>query len=216
MDMVETQCAFIDAAKAAGVCHVIKFSGLDARHDTAFPFGLMHKDIEEYLEQSGLAWTHLRPTGFMQEYLREAPSIIRDGAFYLALADVRLNPVDLADVGKVGFLLLRNGGHEGARLAMTGPEALTMAEIADRISGAIGRTVRYVAISPTERRQALLAHGIPAEFADALDRQVEERLKGGIESGVDLATHRLFNVKPTTFSECAQRNAGGFGGRRPS
>jgi uncharacterized protein YbjT (DUF2867 family) len=123
---------------------VIKFSGLDARHDTTFPFGLMHKQIEEYLKNSGLAWTHLQPSGFMQEYLREAPSIIRDGAFYLALGGVRLNPVDLADVGKAGYLLLRNGGYEGARLPMTGPEALTMAEIADRISQATGRTVRYV------------------------------------------------------------------------
>src|SRR5580700_7223576 len=138
MDMVETQTAFIDAAKAAGVRHVIKFSGLDARPDTTFLFGLMHKEIEEYLERSGLAWTHLRPTGFMQEYLREAPSIINDGAFYLALGDVRLNPIDLVDVAQVAFLLLRDGGHEGARIAVTGPEALTMVEIADRISHAIG------------------------------------------------------------------------------
>ena len=103
MDMVETQNTFIDAAKAAGVRHVIKFSGLDARPDTTFPFGIMHLAIEEYLEKSGLAWTQLRPTGFMQEYLREAPSIINDGAFYLALADVRLNPIDLIDVGKSAF-----------------------------------------------------------------------------------------------------------------
>ena len=122
MDMIETQNTFIDAAKAAGARHLIKFSGLDARPDTTFPFGIMHLAIEKHLEKSGLAWTHLRPTGFMQEYLREAPSIINDGAFYLALADVRLNPVDLADVGKVGFLLLRDGGHEGERIPITGPE----------------------------------------------------------------------------------------------
>jgi uncharacterized protein YbjT (DUF2867 family) len=212
MDMVETQRAFIDACKAAGVRHVIKFSGLDARPDTVFPFGLMHKAIEEYLETSGVAWTHLRPTGFMQEYLREAPSIINEGALSLALGEVRLNPVDLADVGKVGFSLLSNGGHEGARLAMTGPEALTMAEIAGHISRAIGRTVRYVAVSPTQRRQALIAHGIPPELADALDKQVEERLKGGIESRVDLSTHGFFNVKPTTFLEFAQKNAEAIGG----
>jgi uncharacterized protein YbjT (DUF2867 family) len=212
MDMVETQRTFIDACKAAGVRHVVKFSGLDSRNDTTFPFGLMHKAIEEHLERSGLVWTHLRPTGFMQEYLREAPSIINDDAFYLALGDVRLNPVDLVDVGRVGFLLLRDGGHEGERLAMTGPEALTMVEIADRISRATGRTVRYVAISPIQRRQALIAHGIPPEFADALDRQVEERLKGGHESQVDLSTHRLFNVKPSTFLEFAQRSAKSFGG----
>jgi uncharacterized protein YbjT (DUF2867 family) len=63
-------------------------------------------------------------------------SIINDGGFYLALADVRLNPVDLVDVGKIGFLLLRDGGHEGERIPITGPEALSMAEIADRISRA--------------------------------------------------------------------------------
>ena len=147
----------------------------------------------------------------MQEYLREAPSIINDGAFYLALADVRLNPIDLVDVGKIGFLLLRDGGHEGERIPITGPEALSMAEIADRISSAAGRTVRYVYVSPNARRQALIAHGIPAEFADALDKQVKERLKGGIESQVDLSTHQLFNVKPTTFLEFAQRNAEAFG-----
>jgi uncharacterized protein YbjT (DUF2867 family) len=211
MDMVETQNTFIDAAKAAGVRHVIKFSGLDARRDTTFPFGLMHKDIEEHLEKSGLAWTHLRPTGFMQEYLREAPSIINDSALYLPLGDVRLNPVDLADVGRVAFLLLRDGGHEGEQIPVTGPEALTMADIADRISRATARQVRYVPISPDARRQALIAHGIPAEFADALHKQVVERLKGGIESQVDLSAHRLFNLKPTTFSEFAQRNAEAFG-----
>jgi uncharacterized protein YbjT (DUF2867 family) len=211
MNMVETQCAFIDACKAAGVQHVIKLSGLDARPDTTFPFGLMHKAIEEHLEHSGLAWTHLRPTGFMQEYLREAPSIVREGAFYLPLGEVRLNPVDLVDVAKVGFLLLRDGGHEGERLALTGPEVLSMSEIAERISHTTGRTVRYIAVSPADRREALIAHGVPPEFADALDEQVKERLKGGHESQVDLSTHRLFNVKPATFREFAQRNGEAFG-----
>jgi uncharacterized protein YbjT (DUF2867 family) len=190
---------------------VIKFSGLDARRDTSFPFGLMHKEIEGHLERSGLAWTHLRPAGFMQEYLREAPSIINDGAFYLPLGDVRLNPVDLVDVGRVAFLLLRDGGHDGEQIPVTGPEALTMAEIADRISRATGRKVRYVPTSPEARHQALIAHGIPAEFADALDQQVRERLKGGIESQVDLSAHQLFDVKPTNFLEFAQRNAEAFG-----
>jgi uncharacterized protein YbjT (DUF2867 family) len=211
MDMVETQCNFVDACRAAGVQHVIKFSGLDARPETTFPFGLMHKEIEDYLEASGLEWTHLRPSGFMQEYLREAPSIIHDGTLYLPLGEVRLNPVDLADVGKVGFFLLRDGGHQGERLALTGPEVLSMAEIAERISQATGRTVRYVPVSPAQRREALISHGVPSVVADALDAQVKERLKGGLESKVDLSTHRLFNIKPTKFLQFAQKNAEAFG-----
>jgi len=211
MDMVETQSTFIDASKAAGVRHIIKFSGLDARPETTFPFGRMHKDIEQYLEASGLSWTHLRPTGFMQEYLRETPSIVNEGALYLALGETKLNPIDLADVGKIGFLLLRDGGHEGQRLHATGPEALSMAEVAGRISQAIGKPVRYVPISPEQRRQTLIVHGVPPQVADALDKQVHERLQAGLESEVDLSTHRLFNIRPTTFLEFAQRNAEGFG-----
>jgi uncharacterized protein YbjT (DUF2867 family) len=216
MNMIETQRTFIDACKETGVRHVIKFSGLDARPDTTFPFGIMHKEIEDYLEASGLAWTQLRPAGFMQEYLREAPSIIHEGALYLALGEVKLNPVDLADVAKVAFSLLRDGGHEGERLHVTGPESLNMTEIAERISSAIGRTVRYVPITPEQRRQALIAHGIPVEIADALDKQVHERLKGGLESEVDISTHRLLNVQPTTFLEFARRNAQAFGATSPA
>jgi hypothetical protein len=86
-----------------------------------------------------------------------------------------------------------------------------MTEMADRISRAAGKTVRYVAVSPDARRQALIAHGIPAEIAHALHTQLKERLKGGIESDVDLSGHQLFNVKPTTFLEFAQTNAQAFG-----
>lgn len=211
LNMVETQTIFVEASKSAGVRHIIKFSGRDARPETRFPFGRMHWEIEQYLERSGLAWTHLRPTGFMQEYLREAPSIIKDGALYLPLGDVRLNPVDLVDVAKVAFRLVRDGGHEGEALSLTGPEALSMAQIAERISSVVGKAVRYIPISSAQRREALLAHGIPAEFVGALDEQVTERLKGGLESQLDLSTLRRFGVQPTSFLQFATRNARAFG-----
>ena len=86
-----------------------------------------------------------------------------------------------------------------------------MAEIAERISTATGRSVRYVPVSREQRRQAMIGYGIPAELADALDEQVGERLQGGLESVVDLAVLRSFGVKPTTFLEFAQHNAEAFG-----
>ena len=57
-----------------------------------------------------------------------------------------------------------------------------------------------------------LLSAIPAVIAEALDEQVKERLKGGLESQVDLATHRLFDVKPTTCREFAERSAAAFTG----
>ncbi|AEH87756.1 SDR family oxidoreductase [Mesorhizobium opportunistum] len=213
-DMTETQCCFIDACRTAGVGHVVKFSGRESNigYDaTKFRFTRMHEEVERYLEAAGMAWTHLRPSQFMQVYLRDAPTIAAEGAFYLALGDTELSPVDVEDIAKVAFRLLRDGGHAGESLDMTGPEALTMTEIAARISQAIGRPVRYVDISPEQRRRNLLAAGIPAGFADALDEQLAERRRRP-KSRVHLVTHEMFGVQPTPFVEFARRHAAAFGG----
>ena len=105
--------------------------------------------------------------------------------------------------------VLRDGGHEGRSYDMTGPEALTMTEIAERISQAIGRTIRYVSVTPEERRRALLATGMPPYFADALDDQTRERLKRP-KSRLSLGAYEAFGIEPTTFAEFTHRNAAAF------
>jgi uncharacterized protein YbjT (DUF2867 family) len=208
--MAVTQSKFIDAAKDSGVRHIVKWSGLSAADvGTPFIFGSMHAEVESYLERSGLSWTHLRPSQFMTEYLREVPTILAQGAFFLPLKDARLVPVDVADIAKAAHLLLTTPGHSGKIYAMSGPEALSMDEIAEQISLAVGKTVRYVSISREERKQALLAAGVPSFFVDALDVQAGERLKG-TEAVVHSETHRALGISPTTFAEFARRNAGAF------
>jgi uncharacterized protein YbjT (DUF2867 family) len=207
--LLETQCTFIDAAKKSGVRHVVKFSGAESGigfDPTKFRFTRMHEEAERYLECSGLAWTHLRPCQFMEVYLREVPTIVTKGAIFLPLENIALSPVDVEDIAKIAFAVLTSNGHEANRYDITGPEALTMTEIAARISQAIGRTIRYVNISPQERRSMLLAMGTPSEFADALDEQTAERVRHP-ESKVYLGTHEAFGVRPTTFAEFAKRNA---------
>jgi uncharacterized protein YbjT (DUF2867 family) len=205
--MMDAQCAFIDAAKQAGVRHIINLSGLNATPDTSFISTRMHGEIERYLERSGLAWTHLRPSGFMQYHVRDVPNILAKDAIFLPMADAKQAIVDVEDIARVAFSLLRDGGHEGRSYDMTGPEALTMAEVAERISQAIGRTIRYVNVAPEERSQRLWwgHQGSPA-FADAMDELFRER-REGIESRVDVSTHEAFGIRPTTFAEFAQRNA---------
>jgi hypothetical protein len=86
-----------------------------------------------------------------------------------------------------------------------------MTEIAEQISLAIGKAVRYVNVAQAERKRALLAAGVPRYFADALDVQFSERRKGS-ESKVYPGTHEAFGVHPTTFAEFARRNATAFRG----
>jgi uncharacterized protein YbjT (DUF2867 family) len=210
--MVEAQCTFVDTARDAGVRHVIKFSGqesgvgFDARN---FRYTRNHQQIERYLEASGLAWTHLRPSQFMQVYLREARSIAARGVLALPAEQIRLSPVDVQDIAQVAFHLLTTDGHEGRSYPMTGPQALTMTEIAETISQAIGKQITYVNISPQDRRDAMLAAGVTAEFAQDLYDQAVERLKHP-ESRISLESHAAFGLQPTTFADFARRHTAAF------
>jgi uncharacterized protein YbjT (DUF2867 family) len=214
--MLETQYTFIDAAKKAGVRHIIKFSGKESGigfNPQNFTSTREHEQIERYLERSGLAWTHLRPSQFMQFYLPQTPTglDVAESALFLPMENAKLSPVDIEDIAKVTFALLHSEGHEGKSYDMTGPEALTMTEVAEQISQVIGKTVHYVNLTLEEKRQALLAAGIPLERADILIELLSERRKCS-ESRVYLGTHEVFGVQPTSFAEFARRNAAVFRG----
>jgi uncharacterized protein YbjT (DUF2867 family) len=185
------------------------YRGYDAKR---FRFTRMHEEIERYLEASGVAWTHLRPSQFMQVFLRETPTVVADGALFLPFEDTQqFSPVAVEDVARVACELLVRAGHESKSYDLTGPEALTLPEISDRIAEAIGKPVRFVEITPAERRQALLSAGVSPYFADAMDEQTNERRRCR-QSTVHLATHELFGIRPTTFAEFARRHAGVFRG----
>jgi uncharacterized protein YbjT (DUF2867 family) len=208
--MVETQSAFINAAQHSSVRHIVKFSGLSAAdEDSSFIFGRMHKEVESYLEASTLAWTHLRPSQFMTEYLREVPTILAQGSIFLPLDEARLVPIDVVDIAKAAYLLLTTDGHEARTYAMSGPEALSMSEVAAHLSDAVGRTIHYVNVSRAQRSEALLRARLDPFLVDALDAQVVERLKGR-ESTVHSETHAALGIQASTLAEFVHRNAGAF------
>ena len=207
-DMCETQCTFIDAAKAAGVPHVVKLSGRESNigfDPEKFLYTRMHEQVERYLEASGMAWTHLRPSQFMYVYLWEAPTIAKDGVLRLAAGDIGLAPIDVDDVAKVAFQVLTTGGNDGMRYDMTGPQALTMSEVAGIIGDVTGKPVRYLSCSPEERRADQLAAGLPPALCDALYDENVERLKHP-RSRVALETHKHLGIEPTTFADFIQRH----------
>ncbi|MGH3738527.1 MAG: SDR family oxidoreductase [Micromonosporaceae bacterium] len=211
--MVDTQRTFIDAAKAAGVGHIVKFSGEEfgvGFDPYAFSGTRQHVEIERYLEDSGVAWTHLRPSQFMQFYLPGTLTGVdpRERALVMPIGDSRLAPVDIEDIAKVAVGILRTEGHEGNSYDMTGPEALTMHEVVGRITEATGEKFRYVEVSFEEKRQSLAA-GCPPPVVDILDALFRERRRCA-ESQVRMDTHKRFEVEPTTFAEFARRNAAAF------
>jgi len=213
--MLEVQSNFIDAAQKAGVKHVVKLSGIMPDTDSPFRFARMHGEIELKLERSGIAFTHLRAGEFMHAYFRQVPAIVAGGAFFLPMEDARIASIDIGDIAEVAAAALTEPGHEGKVYPLTGPEALTMSEVAAKLSVATGRPIRYVNIAPEEARKAQLARGIPEYTADALAELFAERRKGK-ESQVSPVIEGIIGRRATSFDDFALRNAAIFRGEQPA
>ena len=212
--MLEVQSSFIDAAKRAGVAHVVKLSGIIPDLDSPFRFARMHAEIERRLEASGMGFTHLRAGEFMHAYFRQVPSIVAKGALFLPVEDAKIASVDVADIAEVAATVLTGSGHEGKVYPLTGPEALGMAEVAEKLSAATGKKIQYINVSPEDAKRAQLAAGLPPYMADALAELFAERRKGK-ESEVSPTVQTILGRPATGFGEFAMRNAAIFRGERP-
>jgi uncharacterized protein YbjT (DUF2867 family) len=212
--MLDVQTNFIDAAKRAGVKHIVKLSGIMPELDSAFRFARMHGEIEKRLEASGMAFTHLRAGEFMPAYFRQVPNITAKGAMFLPMEDASIASIDVGDIAEIAAKVLTGSGHEGKTYPLTGPQALTMTEVAEKLSTATGKTIRYVNVPPEAARQAQLAAGMPPYLADALFELFAER-RNGKEATVWPNAQALLGRLPTSFDEFAKRNAAVFRGDAP-
>src|SRR5450432_1287764 len=111
--MLDVQSNFIDAARQAGVAHVVKLSGIMPELDSPFRFARMHGQIEKHLEASGMAFTHLRAGEFMSSYFRQVPNIVARGALFLPMENAKIASIDLGDIAEVALITLTGSGHEG-------------------------------------------------------------------------------------------------------
>jgi uncharacterized protein YbjT (DUF2867 family) len=212
--MLDVQSNFIEAARKAGVKHVVKLSGIIAELDSPFRFSRMHAEIERRLEESGMAFTHLRAGEFMPAYFRQVPSIVAKGALFLPMEDAKIAMIDVDDIAEVAASILTGPGHEGKIYPLTGPEALSMAEVAEKLSAATGKRIQYVNLSPDDAKRAQLAAGMPAFLADALAELFAERRKGK-EAQVSPIITTILGRPATRFDEFARRNAAIFRGEQP-
>ena len=174
-DLVNTQQTFIDAAIQAGVQHIIKYSGAEAGigfNAQNFQPTRQHENIEDYLIGSGMGWTIVRPSQFMEVYLPGSPTGVdpqRD-VLVLPIQAARLVPVSIEDVAKVITKLLVETGHDGKIYEMTGPDALTMPEACAIVSEVVGRQISYVNVSMEAYQQGLVGAGVTEEIeANVMD-----------------------------------------------
>lgn len=167
---VELESGLVDAAAAAPRRpHVVKLAaiGYDAPGD-GIALGINHAQVVARLREADVPHTVLAPSGFMSNLLGDAASL-RDGStLYASSGDGGLSWIDPADIGAVAAHVLTTPGHEGASYTVTGPEVLTGADVAERLSALLGRPITYVDVPAQAYRATLDSYGLPPWLAAAL------------------------------------------------
>jgi uncharacterized protein YbjT (DUF2867 family) len=152
----------IQAAKKAGNIHIVRHSMWGSEKSRIVQQG---DQVEAALISSGLPWTLVKPTFFMQNLMMAAQTIASDGMLYWDTGDGKLGMIDLRDIVESAFAVLTGEGHEGKSYILTGPQAVSMHDVANTFSKVLGKKVTYVSVPGEAALQSMLSMGFPEWIA---------------------------------------------------
>jgi uncharacterized protein YbjT (DUF2867 family) len=164
----EQASVITQAAKRGGVGHIIRLSAIGAAPDAPTENGKLHFKTDSEIIASGIPFTILRPNFFMQNLLGQAQSIKSQGSMYWGMGEGSMGIIDVRDIADSLAALAGYGGHHGQIYLQTGPESLTFADMAEIISEAIGKPVKYVAIPVEAVGEAVRGFGMGEWFAQMM------------------------------------------------
>jgi uncharacterized protein YbjT (DUF2867 family) len=123
-------------------------------------------EVETELRASGLPWTIIRPTFYLQNTMMAIPTVASQGAIYLPMKQGRMAMTDVRDIVDVAARLLLEGGHEGKTYSLTTPEAFTIDEFAAALSTVLGKPVTYVDVPIAAARESMVGMGMDPWVVD--------------------------------------------------
>ena len=197
----------VAAAKAAGVRHIVRSSGAGA--DAASPAAIakVHGEIDALIRNSGIPFTLLLPTSFMQNLVNFYGDAIRNGALYAPRGDGATAVIDVRDIADVAVEVLTHpAAHAGQSYTLTGPEDLTDAQMVSAIARQIGRDVRYVDVPETAAVDSLTRMGSPPQVIEWL-MSLNHVIKQGWAAGVSPVVEAITGRPPRNLADFVRENA---------
>lgn len=211
--MAEQQIGAIEAAKAAGVTHIVKLSGAPstAREDSESMVGRGHWQVDQALKASGLDWTLLQPGFFMQNLFNVAPMVKGMGKVMMPLpADLPIAMIDVRDTGDVAAAVLTSDGHAGQAYYLTGPQT-SPAAAAAALSLAIDKPVAFVEVPLEGAVGAMKERGMP-DWLVAHQTAMMKLCAAGSMAETSGEIERLTGQAPRTIDDFARDFSGVFTG----
>jgi uncharacterized protein YbjT (DUF2867 family) len=195
---------FLDLAQAAGTRHVTYLSMHDLQ---AAPAETAQRRVElDLAGRVGLTHTILRPAWFMQNFSESFLAPL-NGTIVVPTGNGAEAFVDVEDVAAVSTeTLLEPTAHHSAQYAITGPEALTVAQAAAILGQATGETIRHQDIDRAAWAAGLTANGVPADYAEVVRALTETIATGRGAQPTDIVA-RVTGSAPRSFADFAQRLA---------
>jgi uncharacterized protein YbjT (DUF2867 family) len=201
--------ALVDASKKAGVKHIVRLSVMGADAEPGILLGRMHRASEKIIEGSGIAWTMLRPTFFMDNFLNYyGVDPKKDCTIHLAHGQGKAVWVDGRDVGEVAAAALTGPGHEGKAYHLTGPEALGTSEALAILGEALGHKYTYVAIPAEQARKAMEDSQTPAWMVQGFS-ELSALIRDGYSATPATGVKDALGRPPHSFRDFAKDIAAG-------
>ena len=178
-DQEAMEMQFVDACAAKGGIHLVYLSSMESVPGCITTVTKMHVRIEEHIRASGLPYTMIRPTFFMQLFIASAAKIKETGNIVMPTANGTVVPTDVRDVAEVIVNVLTEAGHENQSYDLTGPELINLGEVAARFSKVLGREIKHVSPPLAAYADVLRKVGFPEWRVEAVSGEL-----GGIAAGM--------------------------------
>lgn len=194
----------IAAAQALGNCRVVYHSVIHP-HIQEMPHHWQKGKVENLLFNSGLVYTILQPTAYMQNLLAYLPAIQKEGVLALPYpAHTALSLVDLQDVARAAAKVLTEAGHDYATYELVGTEPLTQTAVADTFSQLLQRHVEVHTI-PLDEWEAQARAGQGSEYGvETAVRMFHYYAQSGM-AGNPQTLRALLRHEPTTLAQFIKR-----------
>lgn len=193
----------IDVAAQMGVDHVVFSSVQGADTNRIVP----HHRVEEHLKASGMPWTILRPGFFAQNLTGPYRLDIRDDhRLYLPAGGGEVAFIDVTDLGEVAAKIFADPvPHRNQGYPLTGPEAVTFAQVADLLTAALGHPIRYQPATALGYIRHLRRGGLPLSQV-AVQTILHLGLRRGDAETADPTIERLLGRPATSLAAFIERN----------
>lgn len=194
----------IQAAREAGVQHIVRSSGAGADATSPFALARLQGEIDELVQNSGIAWTLLRPNCFMQNFIHFHGEQIRSGTVYLPQGEGLISHVDARDIAAVASRILQQpAAHAGAIYTLTGAQALDNASALAIIARHTGRSLQYVSVSDADGVAAMRSLGMSEWLVGQL-LSLHQIIRAGYAAGVSSTVADLLGRAPLSFEQFVQ------------